>query len=65
MKVRKPILPKRNVNTDTISLAGEPALQVGANAVEHLEFELVLQYVILGGKPDVASIMLGSCVAIA
>src|SRR6266849_2278263 len=41
-KVREPIVSERNVNADAIAVADEPALKIGAHAVQQLEFEIVL-----------------------
>src|SRR5882762_6993472 len=51
-EVREPVLSKRNVNAHAVAFTHEAALQVRANPVEHLEFELILGNAPLGGEPD-------------
>src|SRR5882762_3811033 len=51
-EVREPVLSKRNVNAHAVAFAHQAALQVRANSVEHLEFELILGNAALGGEPD-------------
>src|SRR5215470_2897186 len=50
--VGKPVLPVRNVDAQAIAVANQAALQILANAVEHLEFEIVLGNLFLGRPAD-------------
>src|SRR5216683_1233669 len=51
-KVRKPIVSERNVNADAIAVADEPALEIGAHAVQQLEFEIILGNLLGSGVAD-------------
>src|SRR5271156_4797568 len=49
-EIRKPIHAERDVDADAVSVAHEFLLQVGADAVEHLEFEAVTLDVFLADE---------------
>src|SRR5580704_3023512 len=41
-EIREPIVAKRNVNAESIAVLHEAALQIGADAVEHLKLKVIL-----------------------
>src|SRR5712692_1137304 len=51
-EIRKPVFAEGDVDPQTVTVANELPLQVGANSIQHLKFELILRDVALGGEAN-------------